>query len=319
MSPPHEGDFRVVFGLPPEAGVNSLHSVLKLMVDFDAAPLSPHMADHWVLASRRLGSLLHPPELFTVPGTSEPPWPGVTMSIPSSRCSADPRRWWTRAIDGWALYEGQRNEGWNALVAMVRHYGADPSTLEATGFLVWDELGQQEYQQRWGGYIDCLRLLVELPSGYFRTVRVLDKAIVSANAAVRYPAAMGVEHHRVSDLVLRIHMAADAENIPWNWNAQLRALRAIGGATAFEALASIAHDGPQEEKKKRAARALAWVLSLPNREERIKALCRSRDPKWSRVGTTALSEMRFHSVLDEGGYLATTRERTTGRFEEETP
>ena len=222
----------------------------------------------------------------------------------------DPRRWWIYLCYGMSYYLGQKNDYFSALVSFARYVFTHQPALEEAALTLWDEIGMLIHDGDYGGVMDGLTLAAELPPQHYRIARILSDNMLlsSSSAGIRMAAAKLVERKRPEGYIEGLKESLLTETAALAWEAQIRALRAVGGEAAFEALLEAARTVTNPNANRLAARALAWVMNYPERNARLAKLCASRDSRVSSIGTTAYSELRHHSVFSYGGDLATDEE-----------
>jgi len=222
----------------------------------------------------------------------------------------DPRGWMIYLCYGISYYLGQKNDLFSALTGFARYLFSRQAALEDAALALWDEIGMLIHDGDYGGVIDGLKLAAELPPKHYRIVRILsdNRLLSSPSAGIRQAAAKLVERKRPEGYIEDLKECLIAETAALAWEAQIRALRAVGGEAAFEVLLEAARTATSPKAGRLAARALAWVMNYPERNARFVKLCASRDSRISAIGATAYSEFRHHSVFSYGGDLATDEE-----------
>lgn len=255
-----------------------------------------------LMDTRMRGAVLIPPE-----------WTpdSFVMTFTSGKGEiGDPRAWMIYLCYGISYYLGQRNDLFSALVSFARYLFNHQAALDEAALYLWDEIGMLNYDEDFGGVMDALTLATELPPGHYRVERILsDYSLLSSpSAGIRQAAAKLVECCRPAEFINDLKECLIAETAALAWEAQIRALRAVGGVAAFEALLEAAQNLKNPNANRLASRALAWVMNYPERNGRLTKLCASRDSRVSAIGATAYADYRHHSIFSYGGDLATDEE-----------
>ncbi|MBU0909702.1 MAG: hypothetical protein KJ717_09050 [Proteobacteria bacterium] len=343
-----KNDFHQVLNIPARDELSFFSSTLRQILSFKAmAPekneldelgdayeaLCPNEKNEFiamVTALRRKSGLSEPPSLaeLNIYGLFRPllmdtrmrgavmippEWTpdSVALTFDSGKGDiGDPRQWRIYLHDGISYYLGQDNALFAALVSYAQHLFADKAAVEQAALYLWDEIGMLAYSEDYGGIIDGLKLAAYLPSDHYRVERILSdyNLLSSQSAGIRLAAAKLAECHRPQGCINSLKDLLIAETAGLAWEAQIRALRAIGGEDSFNALLEAAQNSTNSKAAQLASRALAWVMNYPERAGRLVKLCASRDFRLSVIGSKAFAESRHHSVFSYGGDLATDGE-----------
>ncbi|HAG11820.1 MAG TPA: hypothetical protein DCK76_10720 [Desulfotomaculum sp.] len=227
---------------------------------------------------------------------------GMVISVTSPN-------WSTVIQDSAALYCMQMNPLFASLLDCARNLFACSETEKEASLILKKEIESSIAKGNFSGAIDGLMIADEMSEDDPILAEILGLFLVSDNPGLLWAALYVCDRHPFQQFISRIRSLALEEKRAGFAVAQIRALRLMGGEQAFNALLDLGSSAQMPETRKLAARALAWVVDYPFLEERVLALCRSKDRIPRQLGMTALSESKYHSVFSEGKNLASRVEK----------
>ena len=216
--------------------------------------------------------------------------------------------WSIYVRDGIAYYESQNTPVFEALRSYLGYLVSKEDSKKMASFYLYDEIMFRHAQNDFGGTIDGIALLDELPDGDHRIERSIQELLESPNSGVRTRIAELAGRHPYPKLRNQIYQLAMKETAHLAVIAYIKALRLMGGEESFDLLFDIARGAASTFAAYLGNRALAWVESCPDTDTRLSALCRSKKSKDRRIGVNALNERKHYSILAFGKELATDDE-----------